>query len=176
MAISTASKSDQRTYDFSRIRALILEPEKRLHLTYRSTFAGFGFRDIEFAHSPEEAFAWLSGARTHLIMAELSGRGFEFLKTLRASKEDKLMLIPVIATSALVNAKMVQAARDAGANEFVTKPFSIASLMKSVMRIIDEPKPFVVAAAYVGPDRRRKTLPIRAERRRGKTSNAAGAR
>jgi two-component system, chemotaxis family, chemotaxis protein CheY len=176
MALSTARASDERTYNFANIHALVVEPDRRLHETYRSTFVGFGFYDVGFATEPGEAFAILHGIRTHLIVLELAGHGLAFLRTLRAARKDKIMLTPVIATSALVTPEMVKAARDAGANEFVAKPFSIGSLMKAVLRVVDEPKPFVIANSYVGPCRRRRTLPIRAERRRGQRVGAAGVR
>ena len=57
--------------------------------------------------------------------------------------------------SAHASALTVEAARKAGVSEVVVKPFPIAVLLQRIAAAIAMPRPFVVAQAYVGPDRRR---------------------
>jgi len=47
--------------------------------------------------------------------------------------------------------------RDAGVTEYLAKPISATSLYSRIRKIIMEPRPFVKAGHYFGPDRRRNT-------------------
>ncbi len=48
----------------------------------------------------------------------------------------------------------VVAARNAGINEFLAKPFSARDLYQRICSTILNPRPFIRAKNYVGPDRR----------------------
>jgi DNA-binding response OmpR family regulator len=53
-------------------------------------------------------------------------------------------------------AKRVQDARDAGVNEFLTKPVTGRSLVHRLTLLIDQPRAYVRSGDYFGPDRRRR--------------------
>ena len=57
--------------------------------------------------------------------------------------------------SAEATAEKIKAARDAGAHEFLKKPFSAGDLFKRVENVGTRPRNWVEAVIYVGPDRRR---------------------
>jgi DNA-binding response OmpR family regulator len=61
-----------------------------------------------------------------------------------------------VLVSAHASAKAVEAARRAGVDEVVVKPFSMTSLLKRIAAAANKPRAFVVNDAYVGPDRRRR--------------------
>ena len=46
------------------------------------------------------------------------------------------------------------AARDAGANEVLAKPVSVHNLVRRLLSVIENPRPFVSCPTYFGPDRR----------------------
>jgi DNA-binding response OmpR family regulator len=50
--------------------------------------------------------------------------------------------------------EFVQQARDAGANDYLIKPFSPRTLMEHMVAVLRNPKEFVAALDYTGPDRR----------------------
>jgi two-component system chemotaxis response regulator CheY len=60
----------------------------------------------------------------------------------------------------------VLAARDAGANEFMAKPFSVKGVAKRLEEVIRRPRPFIRSSVYFGPDRRRKIEEFTGEERR----------
>ncbi len=62
---------------------------------------------------------------------------------------------PIIVLSAEATAAAIKAARDAGAHEFLCKPFTAGALFKRVENVILKPRPWIEAKMYVGPDRRR---------------------
>jgi DNA-binding response OmpR family regulator len=70
----------------------------------------------------------------------------------------------------------VEAARDAGATEFCTKPVTAAEMFRKVAAVIDHPRHFVRSETYFGPDRRRREDPNfqGSERRRHKLEAASG--
>ena len=63
--------------------------------------------------------------------------------------------IPILMTSAYADMKAIYDARDAGVNEFLAKPITVAGLSKKLSRLFVERRPFIREEAYVGPCRRR---------------------
>ncbi len=51
----------------------------------------------------------------------------------------------------------VIAARDAGVNEFCSKPVTANELFRKVASLVDHPRQFIKTASFFGPDRRRHT-------------------
>jgi response regulator RpfG family c-di-GMP phosphodiesterase len=62
---------------------------------------------------------------------------------------------PVIVVTAETTAGTIIAARDAGAHEFLRKPYTIKDLMRRLEAVTLHPRDWVEAVAYIGPDRRR---------------------
>lgn len=62
---------------------------------------------------------------------------------------------PVIVVTAETTASAIIAARDAGAHEFLRKPYTIKDLMRRLEAVTLHPRDWVEAVQYVGPDRRR---------------------
>jgi DNA-binding response OmpR family regulator len=50
-------------------------------------------------------------------------------------------------------------ARDAGVNEFLTKPVSAKALHDRIVSVVMRPRPFVNTKTFFGPDRRRFVMP-----------------
>jgi two-component system chemotaxis response regulator CheY len=53
---------------------------------------------------------------------------------------------------------VVDAARDAGINEFLVKPITANSLFSRIAKIVEQPRAFVRCESYFGPDRRRRNI------------------
>ena len=51
-------------------------------------------------------------------------------------------------------------ARDIGSSMYLAKPVSVKRLYQSIVQIIETPQRFVEIANYIGPDRRRKIIPL----------------
>ena len=74
--------------------------------------------------------------------------------------------IPIIMVCADAALSRIEAARDAGVNEFIRKPMSAAILESRINQTIDNPRGFVTAPGYTGPDRRRRKAAYRGPDRR----------
>lgn len=99
---------------------------------------------------------------------------FEFIKTLRRMDNANYSEQPVIFLSAMATPSNIVAARDAGADEFVTRPVSPAQLSRKIKKVIEAPQPFISSPDYIGPCRRRKTSsPYAGPERRSKYDTQA---
>src|SRR5450432_3857545 len=63
--------------------------------------------------------------------------------------------VPIIMLTGRTQRKNIVKARDAGITEFLAKPFSAKSLYERILNIVVNPRPFIKAKQYFGPDRRR---------------------
>ena len=83
--------------------------------------------------------------------------GIEFTKAVRAQPDLAKAAIPIVMVTSHSQITEVKMARDAGASEFLVKPFSVSSLAKRMRMALDNPRTFVKATSFVGPDRRRRS-------------------
>ena len=86
------------------------------------------------------------------------GSGEELLRWIREHSEDSVRFLPVIVCSAYTTEKVVNLARDFGANETLVKPISGVGLASRICSVIEQERPFISAENYFGPDRRRQDL------------------
>ena len=91
--------------------------------------------------------------------------GIYFVKNIRGAEDSPNRLMPIIMVSGYSEESRVLAARDAGANEFVVKPFSATSLFTRIQWVVENPRRFVTTDTYFGPDRRRKDVPFKGDDR-----------
>jgi CheY-like chemotaxis protein len=63
--------------------------------------------------------------------------------------------MPIIVVSADAQSLVIKAARDAGANGFLARPFSRAGVQLQVTRGLVDRRTFIESPKFVGPDRRR---------------------
>lgn len=62
--------------------------------------------------------------------------------------------VPVVMVTSDTEPARVLESRDAGIHEFLARPFSPADLFLRVAYTLQNPRPFIHTAGYVGPDRR----------------------
>lgn len=85
--------------------------------------------------------------------------GALFLRWIRTSKLAPDRFVPFLMCSGAADQKAVEAARDAGVSEFLAKPFSARSMGDRILEVIKNPRQYVLAPGYFGPDRRRQERP-----------------
>src|SRR5690606_24281154 len=92
--------------------------------------------------------------------------GAMLLRWVRRHKDSPDRFIPFMMITAYSDRARVQEARDLGAHEVLTKPFTTRTLGEKLPAIINNTRQFVHAEDYFGPDRRRQNLPCEGEERR----------
>ncbi|MFM9889326.1 MAG: response regulator [Rickettsiales bacterium] len=116
----------------SHIRVLLADRDYRTASLMHRILFSFGFRHIEMVTSGEAALESLRTLPFDLIITEWNMApvdGITLIKAIRMAKDDERIRrdIPIIMLTARTEVDHVQAARDAGINEFVRKPFPNAS-------------------------------------------------
>lgn len=82
--------------------------------------------------------------------------GMKMLTQIRRGETSPNRTIPVIMMTGFSSKDRISEARDSGVTEFLVKPFSAQDVTKRLAAIIKNPRDFIVAPGYVGPDRRRR--------------------
>ncbi len=145
-----------------KVRFLVVDDNVHMVNIVKTILKGFGATHVfEAADAAEAMFRLRHDPVDIIVLDYLMGEedGVEFLKKLRRDPESPAPFVPVIMLTAHADKHRVEAARDAGVNEFCAKPVTAAELHRKVAAVIDNPRPFVRTDSYVGPDRRRRDEP-----------------
>ena len=150
-----------------RLNVLVIEDNEHMLDIMLKALRRIGFERLIRAKNGKEAIEHLKmtypnvGAApaidivvSDLIMAPING--LILLQWLHTFSESPNRFMPFVMVSGAADLEHVQSARDHGMHEFMAKPFSVDSLYKTLQRLIDKPRQFVVTQAYCGPDRRRR--------------------
>ncbi len=144
-----------------RMKVLVVDDNHHMINIVKTILRGFGVKEFFDARSPSEAMDTLRSTPIDLVITDYAMEpmdGFEFVKHLRTSEHSPNKFMPVIMLTAYSEKSRVEAARDAGVNEFCTKPVTAVELYKKVRAIINAPRAFVRTGVYFGPDRRRHVI------------------
>ncbi len=93
-----------------------------------------------------------------------------FLHWIRTNQDVPDRFVPFIMVSGAADQFVVEQARDTGVNEFLAKPYSARSVADRILAVVNNPRQFVLAWGYFGPDRRRTNLAVTEERRKTRKS------
>lgn len=108
---------------------LVVDDEPQLRRTMRATLADLGYLVIE-AKSGEEALEKLRTESPDLILLDMNMPGIGGLETCRAVRETSE--VPIIVLSVRNTERDKVEALDAGADDYVTKPFGIQELLARI--------------------------------------------
>jgi DNA-binding response OmpR family regulator len=118
------------------MKIVVLEDEEYIAklLNYKLSTAGYS---VKLYESPENVIGDLLAEKPDLIISDVMMpylNGVEFLKKIKL--DISLKDIPVILLSALGNEEAVLKGLDAGASDYITKPFSTAELVLRVKKTL----------------------------------------
>ena len=90
---------------------------------------------VELASNGQDALDLLATERFSLVVFKLNlpdMTGFDLIEKIRSSKNQKIASIPVVVASGSTLIEEQQAVIDAGASEFLPKPYSKSELFKKI--------------------------------------------
>ena len=157
---------------FSKLTVLVADDSYMASLT-SSMLRTLGTRSITEVYDLRGVATALQREEFGLVLIDdglAPGDPVEIVRNLRADPYSWNRHVPVLMTFTAAEKARIVAARDAGVTEFLKKPLSANVIGLRLMQALEHPRPFVEAAAYTGPDRRRRTLGIRGPDRRTKRS------
>lgn len=148
--------------NFRTVHVLVADPDICLAQAIISNLRVMGFVNITHVKSGNDALRVLRSQQVNFLITEWDLRGsngIELVRYLRRGKDSPNRTLPVIMLTGHGEEPDVVAARDVGITEFVVKPFSADTLFSRIEEIVDNPREFVVAPNFVGPERRRRGEP-----------------
>lgn len=140
------------------IRVLILDEKGHGRSLLRSLLLSLGLQRIVALTNTTEALAVLRDERFDLMfLDELAGplNPVAFIKALRRDLSTRDVTMPVVLVSAGAGRRQIMLARDAGANDVISKPVSAETVERKLRTLLFAPQTFVTAKTFMGPDRRR---------------------
>lgn len=155
-------------YDFSQVRCLIVDDSATMRKLVRAMLNSLGTGQIREAADGEKAIEMLRQWPIDLVLADVSMApmdGLDFVRHLRRSDRDDTRHVPVVMLTGHGDVETICLARDAGANEILAKPITARTLAHRISEVVERPRPFIRAASYIGPDRRRRRLASQHRRR-----------
>lgn len=122
-------------------------------------FRGFGVLQSETWSDATIALKSCESLQLDLIVMDYNMEtidGLDFARMIRKNPLSRNSLTPILLVSAYTETWRIIAARDAGVTEVCAKPLSARELWTKFSHIVNEPRPFIRAGDFFGPDRRRR--------------------
>jgi DNA-binding response OmpR family regulator len=157
---------------------VILDDNQHTLSLIRSVLRSLGVEQVRCYLRPESAIAAIEAKPPQIVLTDWelgpAMSGLEFVRMLRASPNPAVARLPVIMLTAHSDLMLVKAARDAGIDGFVVKPFSAKTLAQRISAIRrrkqvagdDAPagvEPDDAAGASLSEDAGEATMPSRAD-------------
>lgn len=165
--------------DLKGLRLLIVDDNRHAAEIVKSILTSVGAQEISDATTAERAFRLMREEPFDVVVVDQNlGKGDEGIQLVQRIRNDPASpnpFIPILMLTGYTEQRRVKAARDAGVSEFLSKPFTIAGLLRRMEALIHQPRPFVRSEDYFGPDRRRKADPDYKGPERRRSGPKAGA-
>ncbi|MFC7291121.1 response regulator [Hirschia litorea] len=118
---------------------LVVDDYKTMIRIITNLLKQLGFQNIEDAADGQEALAKMQGNNYGLVISDWNMEpmtGYELLREVRA--DDKLKATPFIMVTAESKTENVIAAKKAGVNNYIVKPFNAATLKGKITAVLGE--------------------------------------
>ena len=138
-------------------RVVVFDPQPAAAKLVGELLKDMGARHITCATQTPRGLELIAHVEPQLICTEVVGADFDGVGLISRLRRSTLACrtVPVVVVSGEATVEGIKAARDAGAHEFLRKPFTAKDLFRRVENVALKPRPWIEAQAYVGPDRRR---------------------
>jgi CheY-like chemotaxis protein len=136
---------------------VVADPSSHMTMLVNSMLRGFGANKVLEIRNAVDVIQTLTSQRIDILLCDsrLPPRGgLALTLALRRKVDNENRTVPILLMSSDSRASTIQRARDAGANMVIAKPMSPMSLFDRLAWIAFNPRPFVDAPSYFGPDRR----------------------
>ena len=164
--------------DFSQLRFLVIDDNAHMRRVVRTLVHGFGAREVSEAEDGASGLEIFQSTLPDIVITDWFMpifNGIELTRMMRNEQSSANSTVPIIMLTGHSEKKHVTEARDAGVTEFLCKPISAKALYARVANCLVNPRPFIKAKAFYGPDRRRFSNPLyKGQERRTESSADPG--
>lgn len=136
---------------------LVFDPQPAAGKLVGELLKDMGAKRVTCATQSARGLELIAHLEPQLICTEAAGADFDGVALVHRLRRSTLpgRKVPVIVVTGAATVEGIKAARDAGAHEVLRKPFTAKDLFRRVENVVLNPRDWVEAQAYVGPDRRR---------------------
>ncbi len=157
-----------RKVDLRNASVLVVDADEEVRGFTSSICRTLRFGTILGAANVNHAFELLISEKVDLLLCGWGAAPLacaDFVKKLRASKVIPNNAVPVIVLTSHSGQEAVKEARDAGVDDFISRPMAMTRLLNSFLSVLCMPRTYVRCESYTGPCRRRRRMPFSSERR-----------
>jgi two-component system chemotaxis response regulator CheY len=136
---------------------LIADPSHYSSLIASGILRAFGARRVLEVDRARDAMTALVEHNVDMLLCDPllpPGGGLQFIRSLRWSPDSPCRRLPIMVTTGDTRMSVIMEARDNGANMVVAKPMSPLALYRRLSWLVFNPRKFIDASTYCGPDRR----------------------
>lgn len=137
-------------------RVLVVDPNAASARLIGDLLKDFGARQPVYASTTARALALAQEFEPQIVFVELTGSELDGVDLTHRLRRSGLACrkAPIVVMASEPREGAIKSARDAGAHEFLVKPFTAGYLFKRVENVTLKPRLWIEAKMYVGPDRR----------------------
>lgn len=146
-------------FQFGKLRVLVVEDTMPMRNLFVEVLKSLEVRDIHVASNGEQAFEMFQKDNHDIILTDWVMEpmdGLELSKEVRTNSLSPNRTVPVILITGYSAWSRVEDARDVGVTEFLIKPFTAKDIARRIAYVITNPRDFIEAPGFFGPDRRRR--------------------
>jgi DNA-binding response OmpR family regulator len=118
------------------IKLLIVDDEETLRILVRSELEERGY-EVDEAESGEKALEKLRSSKYNLVILDIRMPGMDGMEVLKKIREENLAP-KVIMLTGVEELKIARDSLNLGANDFLTKPYDIRTLLSCIERVLSE--------------------------------------
>jgi CheY-like chemotaxis protein len=145
------------TLNLRDLSVAVCDPNSYIRRLLTGTLRGFGASKIFEIDSSTVLQKVLSQQKIDMLLCDARLQpvgGLDVAKAIRNDPNSENRTIPILILSSDTRDTIVKAARDAGANMVIAKPFSPKTLYQKLSWLAMSRRPFIDTATYFGPERR----------------------
>jgi len=142
---------------YESVTAAVYDPVAMNRNATRNVLYSLGFREIESFGALDDLKRAMVTQDFDLVLLEAAKADdpvYDFASSIRRSDAARNPFAVIMVSTWLPEAQLVRKVLDAGADDLLCRPFSVASFGERLRTHVHARKGFVVTAEYVGPDRR----------------------
>lgn len=141
-----------------KLKILLVEDHDAHAVTITAMLRAFGIQRIDRADDAEAAVRLLrAGTLYDLMLCDFNLgtiNGLSLVKAVRQNDKLTNRYMPIVMVTGDAKPERIVAAREAGVNNFLSKPVEPPVLLRTIQGILNNPRAFVDTKTYFGPDRR----------------------
>lgn len=145
-------------YNFRNLSVIFVDDNRNMHMLMKSILLAMNIVNARGCYDAKSCLAKMLEDPADIVILDLSlnpENGLDLIRRIRQGERGVDAYTPILVISGQTKMNNVVEARDAGATEFLAKPVSVGSLYDRLVWMVENPRVFIKASEFIGPDRRR---------------------